>query len=424
MSSFDRYYDKGPLCLAKWHRTNLRLYNGRTYSCHHCVAHQIDPEEIKKDPSSLTNTAYIKQRRQEMLDGKRPDECAYCWEKEDLGEVSDRKLKSQQMIDRMNVVPRETFFDLDAFPISLDVAFENTCNFACSYCGPQNSSKWVDDIKRHGEYKTDYRKTSVENLEKVTILNRDHNPYIEAFWEWWDNGLAENLQRLTITGGEPLLSKNTFRVLERVMQDGHDINININTNLCVPDANWQRFLSVIENLNKNIEVSVSLESTGAQAEYSRHGLEYGKFMQNLETISKFKHVIVNVVTTNNALSYTSMPDFLNEIVKYKKQQPRWKFKMFSNDVRHPSYLDLRVLPKEIREEVAEKLSSVDMPDVMWSDRERTQLQRTIAFSLTEMHDLEKNRKDFANFIRQYDQRRNLDFDTTYPELAEWKNNVL
>lgn len=423
-TKFDPYYQNSVRCLAKWHRTNLRLYNGLTYSCHHCTSHPIDVDAIRKDPGALTNTDYIRERRQEMLDGKRPNECGYCWEKEDAGEVSDRKLKSDQFMYQMDIDADKTFSSLEAYPKILDVAFTNTCNFACSYCGPQNSSKWADDIRRHGEYDTAYRKTTLAKLEKTTVPNREDNPYVEAFWQWWEQGLADNVERLTITGGEPLLSKETYRVLERMIQEDRKLQININTNLCVPEANWQRFVGVLGQLDRLISVSVSLESVGKAAEYSRHGLEYDRFMENLEIIIANPYVAVNMVTTNNALSYTSMPGFLRHVVEFKQRCGGNMFKMFSNEVRRPTYLDLRVLPREIREKVAAELHSIELDTELWSNRERLQVNRTIDFSLTEMNDLSTNQSDFAKFTQQYDRRRGLDFDTTYPELAEWRSQIV
>jgi hypothetical protein len=36
---------------------------------------------------------------------------------------------------------------------TLEIAFDRTCNFACSYCNPAFSSTWVRDIKQKGSYK-------------------------------------------------------------------------------------------------------------------------------------------------------------------------------------------------------------------------------------------------------------------------------
>ena len=70
-------------CLAKWQQVTIHLQNGHTHSCHHPQTHKIPLEEIKENPSALHNTEYKKQQRKLMLEGKRPDECSYCWKVED-----------------------------------------------------------------------------------------------------------------------------------------------------------------------------------------------------------------------------------------------------------------------------------------------------------------------------------------------------
>ena len=65
-------------CLAKWTQVTIHLGLGMTHSCHHPSPHKISLKEIKRNPSALHNTSYKKQKRKEMLEGKRPQECNYC----------------------------------------------------------------------------------------------------------------------------------------------------------------------------------------------------------------------------------------------------------------------------------------------------------------------------------------------------------
>ena len=71
-------------CLAKWTMTTIHLQQGETHSCYHPWTHKIPLKEIKENPSALHNTKYKKEQRRLMLDGKRPAECQYCWNIEDL----------------------------------------------------------------------------------------------------------------------------------------------------------------------------------------------------------------------------------------------------------------------------------------------------------------------------------------------------
>ena len=76
--------ETGPgFCLAKWTKVTMHLGNGLTHSCHHPGAHKIPLEELKDNPSALHNTLFKKERRKEMLNGKRPKECDFCWRVED-----------------------------------------------------------------------------------------------------------------------------------------------------------------------------------------------------------------------------------------------------------------------------------------------------------------------------------------------------
>lgn len=408
-------------CMAKWYRTNLRLYNGTSYSCHHCIPRKINLEKLKTDSTALTNTDEIKEYRQEMLDGKRPTECSYCWAKEDAGVISDRIIKSRDIIDKVQLDPKSTSQSLHSFPKVLDVAWDNTCNFKCSYCGPENSSMWVEEIERFGQYPTEYKKRPLESVKKEIIPKREHNPYIEAFWKWWDEGLAENLFRLTITGGEPLLSKNTFKVLDRIVEQKLDLMLNINTNLCVPDDVFDNFIAKIQSDKlKTIQVSTSIESTGAKAEYSRYGLDYNKWLSNVHTILKMPKAQLHIGLTNNALSYSDFYNVLNLVIKLKQEYGRDRMFVSSNEAQYPYYLDLRILPDKLKKRVNKSVKLLlEKNKHLFRENEITKIERTIQYSMSEVKNKSGRIEDFRVFVKEYDKRRALDSNVTFPELRKF-----
>jgi hypothetical protein len=139
-------------CAAKWYNATIWLGSGQTTSCHHPPAHAIDVEQLKINPSALHNTAKKKDDRRLMLEGKRPTGCEYCWKIEDMGKdaVSDRVYKSKiYPIEALNEA-HQTPHTEDVNLRTLEIAFDRTCQFACSYCNPAFSSTWVNDIKRSG----------------------------------------------------------------------------------------------------------------------------------------------------------------------------------------------------------------------------------------------------------------------------------
>jgi glycosyltransferase involved in cell wall biosynthesis len=49
----------------------------------------------------------------------------------------------------------------------------------------------------------------------MPIKHSDPNPYVDAFWKWWPE-LYQKLETLRLTGGEPLLSKDVWRMLDAI----------------------------------------------------------------------------------------------------------------------------------------------------------------------------------------------------------------
>jgi len=246
------------MCFAKWKQVTLHLQTGHTHSCHHPKTHKIPLEELKDNPSALHNTNFKKEQRKLMLNGKRPAECDYCWKVEDaVGQkrdvLSDRYTKSYEpwAQDFQQDIISKKNWDQNINPSYLEVSFSNVCNFKCSYCAPEISSKWMEEIKQHGAYPTSTNFNNLENVQKqdkMPIPHKDDNPYVEAFWKWWPD-LYKDLRVFRITGGEPLMTKNTFKVLDYVLENPNpEIKININSNLCVPDDILNKFIEKVKRI--------------------------------------------------------------------------------------------------------------------------------------------------------------------------------
>ena len=254
LSTKDKLNEVGPgFCLAKWTQVTLQLQNGHNHSCHHPRTHKISETEIARNPSALHNTRYKKLRRKEMLQGARPEECDYCWNVEDNSDrFSDRIFKSGEnwSYPYMDEIKNLDWRD-DYNPRYVEVAFSNACNFKCSYCGPAFSTTWVEEIEKYGAYPTLDNFNSPEWLlreDKFPIPAREHNPYTEAFWKWWPD-LYRDLHTFRITGGEPLMAKDTWKVLDYIIEHPNpnkELKLAFNSNLGVPDNLIDKFIEKIK----------------------------------------------------------------------------------------------------------------------------------------------------------------------------------
>ena len=139
-------------CGAKWYNATIWLGSGMTTSCHHPLPHKIDLEAIKTNPSAIHNTVQKKEQRRQMQEGVRPKGCEYCWKIEDIGRdsISDRVYKSKIYTnDNLNTAYTSDFNE-NVNLKTLEIAFDRTCNFACTYCNPAFSSTWANNIKQKG----------------------------------------------------------------------------------------------------------------------------------------------------------------------------------------------------------------------------------------------------------------------------------
>ena len=423
-------------CLAKWYQVTIHLQNGHTHSCHHPKTHKVPIQEIASNPSALHNTNFKKQRRKEMLEGARPSECDYCWNVEDApgDNLSDRHIKSAEWWEADKFDAARTMpWDADVNPTYVEVSFGNVCNFKCSYCVPHISSKWMEETKRFGPYPISRQHDSVEHLEKrglMPIPEREENPYVDAFWRWWPE-LYRTLRVFRITGGEPLLSKNTFSVLEHILaQPNPSLHLSINSNLGVPDDLYERFLDIVRAIVERQAVASfhlysSVDAHGRRAEYIRHGLDYDKWMANarryFETVPESQ---LTIMSTFNALSVTSFVPMAQDVVALRKQyrtsRDRTRIVLDLPYLREPRHQSAMILGPAFANASDEMLAFVNGEPSML-DWERNKVARIHAMLRKPWPEerLAPARADFYRFFSEHDRRRGTDFLGTFPEMAEF-----
>lgn len=309
-------------CLAKFTQVTMHLGTGLVHSCHHPKAHVIPLEELANNPAALFNTSQLKAARKQMLSGEKPSECDYCWRVEDRNSPSDRYFKSLEnwALSTHDMV-LENGHEIDYYPTYLEVDFSNVCNFNCIYCGPEFSSIWVEDLKRNGPVKVLEHTSKVQwiqgwqDLDSITYKNREHNPYVEAFWKWFPEAYKK-LKFYRITGGEPLLSKETFRSIDWLIENPNpELDFSINSNMGVPDKLWYSFLDKIKVLVngkyvKKFTLFTSVDAWGEKAEYLRPGLDFELFKKRYEEVLQIGGVKCVIMCTFNLLSVTSIQKLL------------------------------------------------------------------------------------------------------------------
>ena len=431
------------LCLAKWKQVSLHLPTGLNNSCYHPPLHAIDASVLKDNPGALHNTEHKKAQRVIMLKDERPQECSYCWTQEDLGNLSDRHYRSGEpwAAGDYELIRSSTGNEEDVIPSYVEVNFNHACNLKCSYCSPQFSSSWQGEVDKFGGFPTSTTHNDPSHFvgRNRPIPHSQHNPYVDAFWAWFPT-LYPKLKHFRMTGGEPLMDKNTYRVFDYVLAlPNPELHLDVTSNFSVEPVLFEKYLGYVKNLcNTQIEhfmQYVSLDSgIPAHAEYIRHGLAFHRLFTYVDrylTEVPYRNSLTFIITMNN-LSVLGLQQQLDYILSLRRTHSTTYQRVWFDTplLRQPKWQSLQILPPVyigVLERVADwmelHLETPEDPFHGFKDYEVQRMRRDIDWmkegQKLDPSYIKSQRADFYRFFNEHDFRRNTNFLETFPQMKEF-----
>jgi hypothetical protein len=440
-------------CLAKWHHAQIYLQTGHTHSCYHPAPHKIPLEGLQDNPSLLHNTPIKKAERTLMLQGEKPRGCQYCWNVESLGKdyVSDRHIRNSAIYtkERLKDIV-ENGADYNINPEYIEISFSNQCNFKCGYCHPTASSRINAELREFGPF--DMVKNHRLDLNSFSVLeNEEENPYVKAWWSWWEE-MKHSLNILRITGGEPLMHKSTWALLDSLDKDPlPHLELNMNSNLGGKNS-WVEKLGttvtrlIREKKIKQFKLWSSIDTWGPRAEYLRTGLDLNIWEQNLDTYIRTTKSPITFMCTFNILSVTTFPLLLEKILEWRTKyndvipvlnslQPNERKICFDTPyLKEPLQYDMNILPIEeylsymdiTLDFIKNNLDDGDVTKFSSLEYEKFRRVRDYMASTPENSSYDEQRItegriDFYRWFTEIDRRRNTNFLQTFPEMIEFWN---
>lgn len=411
-------------CPAKWTELYLYLNHGTSNSCHHPLPHTI-PVELLSNPSVLHNTPHKMEQQQLMLNGQRPEECHMCWHIEDINPdvVSDRIIKSQQWRD--HIIDLQV--DPNYVPQFIELVFDNYCNLSCSYCDSGQSSTWAAKIHQQPlNLVTDHRQL----YNKIHIApGSTKQQYFDAWMVWWPQ-VRNKIKVMKVSGGEPLMSTNFWKFTDQ-FRPGEKYRFDINSNLNVNAKIFDRFIAVTSNVT-SAGLAASIDATEDLAEYSRQGLDYKLFLQNLHHWCASDHTqnFLWLQSTVNILSVWGLVDKLNLFLDLKTQYPTKITGFYTTIVRHPEFQSVLLLPIALRKKLHDQLQQwLANHYIRLRETEISMIERTAAYLISnpahlqnfQIRDLQQ---DFKKFLQYYDQSAKKSYKNIYShEFCEWIESI-
>jgi len=236
--------------------------------------------------------------RAAFLRNEKPKGCAKCWAVEAAGGTSKRIISNQKYKDFVGIEQPVLKF--------IDLKLGNICNLKCRICGVFSSSKWANDELKLND--------SPQHKSNIIAMNRAGQWPREAENFWQDiKSLANDIDSLEITGGEPFLIEEHFEFLRYCVETGNANRIDIHYN-----TNGTQFpKDAIENIwphFKRVEVAFSIDGLGTEFEYQREGARWDQVTENIRKFHEVRNnanwLTTQLCTTINTLNIMDVVDIL------------------------------------------------------------------------------------------------------------------
>jgi organic radical activating enzyme len=376
-------YIKSNVCPLPW--THLEVdVNGGASPCCLYKGSVPDVKVYKQSLTSIQQTEYMKNLRQQFHDGKRPTGCQSCWQEEDAGKTSKRMNSLYKMKKSLqNWSP-----DSEPSLKFIDFKLGNVCNLKCRICGSWSSSKWAQEELDYGE-----NPVARQNLKEGGWPKR--NP---QFFEDLKEDL-KNVDFFEFSGGEPFMIRDHFKILMYCVEKGYAKNIDIHYNTNGTQLPPQEIFDLWSYF-KRVEIAFSIDDIGPQFEYQRHPANWREVGANLVKFKEMKteNMEFQICTTVSIFNIFSLAKIAFWVAQY---QPKF---FYVNTLFDPDYFNIQTLPKNVKEIVNTRYSML------------TDFKPTLNFMNAADRDTADTRKQRLERILTTDAYRHENFGDVFPLL--------
>jgi molybdenum cofactor biosynthesis enzyme MoaA len=267
------------------------------------------------------------QLNQQFEQGIWPKGCASC-------EIAE---KNKQLSLRQNTLSQKDLYSKQF----IDLTIGNECNSDCVMCVPENSSKILSRIRKHG---------APEDVEYT--LDFDKNDWIndDSLWQSLEDDI-QNIGCLKFLGGEPFLNKNIWKQLNRpgIQKHKADINLMVTTNASILPS------EKMEELQgwKSLLINASIDASGKQFEWIRQGLDWQTVSSNVQKINSLQNSIVSVSLVVSVYSIANVHHMLEWV-------NRNDCLVYFNMLEKPPVMSINRAPVEILEQTLSRLKGLKM----------------------------------------------------------------
>lgn len=338
--------------------------------------------------------------RKDFLGNSLPASCVKCEDIEDkYNGLSYRNASNNlygYLLNHIDIGNEETLINNEKIFL-WDIRFSNLCNLKCLICRPTDSSRIAEE----------------EEEGKLISAFNTVDDFVVAFEKQIDN-----IVEINFAGGEPLLIKDHYKILELLIKyEKFNVILRYNTNGTTISLGNKDVIEYWKYF-KNVNVNVSLDAGGKQFEYLRYGGDWEIVLQNLRRIRYFSphvNLAVNIVIMAlNVLYIRQLYEFLVD------EQLITDGGLNFIPVYGKDYYMVNVLPNNLKEKVLKYYqdwedSLNNSPDTHSSVIPSIRMVKNM---ITNDKDTSYNLSELKKHTLIKDKIRGTNFYETFPELKD------
>ena len=388
-----------PLCVLPW----IHAFVGTTGDVHLCCNALGQGTSLGnvhgKSLFQIFASEPFAEVRHQMLQGKWPQQCQGCKDRENLGLSSYRNF-SNGRYPSYSLLLTSNPSALSPAIRSLDLRPNNICNFKCRSCFVGASNRWVSDHNLlHPEAKV-----------SQSYRGFDKDP---AFWKEFDQNILPGIEAIDLAGGEPLLSQSHYLLLEKLLTHRkQDIKLRVTTNLSqLRFMHWDAV--ELWKYFPQLDLTLSLDGVGAQGEYVRSGMDYSKWIENARRLKReLPNVKLGLNFVVSIFNVMYLREHYEAITREKFADPNFINFTFLTT---PEYLSVQVLTPELKSAVEREISKWLSQARQMSTGMRDQLRALVEF-MNKTDGFALYGREFAFKTGLLDQARGEDALALFPKL--------
>lgn len=225
-------------------------------------------------------------------------------------------------------------------------AFGNKCNLDCYMCMPYDSSIRTNTILKEPALESQdvFDATAKRNAREYFSLKDERmESVIDQIVK-----IAPYIYNLKLIGGEPLVMKQFYTLLEKIVKSGHakTMQVKYQTNMSVLNFEKLKITDYIPEFDR-FEFTVSLDGVGEYNDYIRRRANWKDIENNIKTVKEYPNVVVNI---NGTISFLSVLKFYKLIDWFDENKDLFDQINWFN-IRNPERLQANVLPEELKQKL-------------------------------------------------------------------------